>query len=206
VPYVEAGFSLVVYDLRHHKDSSGKYCSLGFWECRDLVLMTDYVKDALAENLPICYWGFSLGATVSLLAAARTKNVTAVISQSPFASIRQVVTHYMVQFYRMPPWPVVPIGIALMEWITGSRARDVDIGCVTNQLKNMPILLIGSPEDTQVPLHWLETIQHILGESTDLLVGPYGHPDIGQNNQSYEPERQEITYSTAFLKNAIAGQ
>ena len=205
VPYVAAGYSLVVYDLRHHKDSTGKYCSLGYWESRDLVTMTEYVKDSLANGQPICYWGFSLGATVSLLAAANTKDVSAVISQSPFVSIRQVVSHYMVRFYHLPAWPTVPIGISFMDWLAETSSRDVDIAGIADKLTNTPILLIGSPNDTQVPLHWLETLQRIIGDSADLLVGPYGHPDIGQNNQSYEPERQEITYSTAFLKNALAG-
>jgi fermentation-respiration switch protein FrsA (DUF1100 family) len=204
VPYIEAGFSLAVYDLRHHKDSTGKYCSLGYWESRDLLCITEYVQVHFADGQPICYWGFSLGATVSLMAAARTDTITAIIAQSPFVSIHQVVAHYAMQFYHLPPWPFVSIALRFMEWITRADTREVNICRIAGKLADMPVLLIGSPDDTQVPLHWLETIQRVLGDSADLLVGPYGHMDLGMEDETYEPERQEIIHSTAFLKNAVS--
>jgi len=69
------------------------HCTLGYYETKDLLLITDYVKEKLANGKPLCYWGFSLGATVSMLAAAKRKDIVGVVARSPFENIRNVVKH-----------------------------------------------------------------------------------------------------------------
>jgi len=199
IPYVKAGFSLVVYDMRHHYESTGKYCTLGFWETKDLILVTKYVEKYLANNLPICYWGFSLGATVSILAAAKMENITAVVAQSPFVSLKSVVYYYSRKFYHFFPWPVIDIALIFFQKKTGAVFKEVDIKQYRKELHRKPVLLIGSERDSQVPLKWLKAIQYNLGPSAELLVGPYGHNDCIKNNS----QRKDIEFAVKFLNTAI---
>ena len=203
LPYLNRDFSLVVYDMRHHNESTGKHCTLGYWEHKDLIRLTAYVKETFANDAPLCYWGFSLGASISLIAAAVVPDVSAVIAQSPFVSIHQVVRHYITRFYYLPPWPFVPLALLIADWISGARSAEINVCRVAGLLRHIPLLLIGSSNDRQVPLQWLEALQRVIGNSADLLVGPYGHMDIGRNAETYEPERQEIIHSAAFLINSI---
>ncbi len=201
LPFLNAGFSLVVYDLRHHCESTGKQCTLGYWETEDLLRITEHVKQHFATGKPVCYWGFSLGGIVSLLAAARTVDVVAVVAQGPFVSMREVVTYYARRFYFMPTWPVISLGLKFVEWRTGARVNDVDICAVGGKLSRVPILLIGSSDDRQVPLEWLERIRDSIGPSAELVVGPYGHDD--DTGGFLESTGEDIDLAITFLKDAI---
>jgi len=127
---------------------------------------------------PIFYWGFSLGATLSILAAAKRKDIKAVVARSPFVSLRGVVKHYAWKFYYMPYLPAVPLALKFFEWKTGAKTDEVDIMRYSEKLKKISILLIGSENDKQVPLKWLEEIHDKIGNSVELLVGPYGHTEV----------------------------
>jgi len=199
IPFIKAGYSLVIYDLRHHNESTGEHCTLGYWETYDLVCVSKYVEKYLSKNLPICYWGFSLGATVSILAATKLKNITAVIAQSPFVSLKSVVYHYALKFYKFPPWPVVEIALLFVSKRTAAIIKEVDIRLYRKELHRKPILLIGSAKDRRVPFKWLETIQYCLGSSVDIFVGPYGHDD----NFKEAKRRKDIEFAIRFMDGAI---
>ncbi len=199
IPFIKAGFSLVVYDLRHHNESTSKHCSLGYWETYDLICVSKYVKTHLAKNINICYWGFSLGATISILAVAKMKDITAVIAQSPFISLKDVVSHYALNFYHFPPWPIVDIALLFFQKKTGSIIKEIDLRLYRKELHRKPILLIGSAKDRQVPFKWLKTIQYCIGSSADLFVGPYGHDD----NLKEAKKRKDIEFAIRFMDNAI---
>ena len=200
LPFLRSGFSIVMYDLRHHGESTGKHCTLGYLETRDLLLLTDYVKARLSDGKPICYWGFSLGATISLLAAAERTDVPAVVARGPFESIRQVVSHYAWKFYFLPPWPLTPMALKFVEWRTGARVDEVNVRLAADKLQSTPILLIGSENDRQVPLEWLENIRRYTGPLSGLLVGPYGHEDM---YDIMESDYMDSERAISFLAEAI---
>jgi len=207
LPYViqfnKAGYALVLYDLRHHSESTGAHCTLGYWETEDLVRVTAHVRAEYAQDRPVLYWGFSLGGTVALLAAARVTEVRGIVAQSPFPSVREVVRYYAWKFYHVPAFPVVTLGIKLMEWRTGARAGEVDVGRSAAGLQGRPVLLIGSHNDRQVPLRWLEEMKEQLGEKAELVVGPYGHDDGFITSEGTGGEHADIGHALAFFDGVL---
>ncbi len=200
LPFIKSGFSIVMYDLRHHGESTGDFCTLGYYETNDLLLLTDYVKKNLADGKPLCYWGFSLGATISILAVSKRNDVKAVVARSPFENIRNVVKHYAWKFYYMPYFPVVPLALKFFEWKTGAKVDDVDIYKNNDKSTLPPVLLIGSEDDKQVPFQWLENIRGSIGNSAELLVGHYGHTEIFE---AMESDGIDIERAISFLSEAI---
>lgn len=208
LPYVlkfnQAGYGLILYDMRHHGESTGKHCTLGYFETEDLLRLTTHVRAKYAQETPVLYWGFSLGGTVALLAAARAPDVRAVVAQSPFPSLREVVKYYAWKFYHIPPFPVVTLGIKIMEWRTGARTAAVDVGAAAAKLRGRPVMLIGSRNDRQVPLRWLEQMQRQLGESAELVLGPYGHDDGFITSEELEGEHADIDHAVGFFECVVA--
>jgi len=201
LPYQRAGFSLVLYDLRHHGESSGRDCTLGYWETRDLLDITRQVRADYANGLPIVYWGFSLGATTALLAAARDPHVTAVVAQSPFVSLRETVRYYAGRFYHVPA-PLAALGVRIFEWQTGARANDVDVPRAAAGLADRPILLMGSPNDRQVPCAWLARL-HAALPGAALVLGPFGHDDGMPVNGADTSDGADASRAIAFLSAAL---
>ena len=201
LPYLRAGFSLVLYDLRHHGESSGRDCTLGYLEIRDLLEITRQVRADYANGLPVVYWGFSLGATTALLAAARDPQVAAVVAQSPFVSLREVVCYYAWRFFHVPA-PLAALGVRIFEWQTGARANDVDVPRIAARLAGRPVLLLGSPNDRQVPCAWLERL-HTALPGTELVLGPYGHDDGPLTNDTATNECADARHAIEFLSAAL---
>jgi len=209
LPYViqfnKAGYALILYDLRHHSESTGAHCTLGYWETEDLVQVTAQARAVYTPDKPVLYWGFSLGGTVALLAAARVAEVRGIVAQSPFPSLHEVVWYYAWKFYHVPPFPVVTLGIKLMEWRTGARAGEVDVGRAAAGLQGRRVLLIGSHNDRQVPLRWLEEMKEQLGEKAELVVGPYGHDDGFITSEGREGEHADIGHALVFFDRVLGG-
>jgi alpha-beta hydrolase superfamily lysophospholipase len=206
LPFIRDGYGVAVYDLRHHNESGGRHCTLGYWETEDLGNVTEHVRAQLAPGRPIVYWGFSLGGTVSLLAAARDKGIRAVVAHCPFVSMRAVVAHYLREFYHIPAWPVMPLALRFVEWRTGARAAMVDLRAAATALQDTPVLLFGSTDDRQVPLAWLQEIATAIGPRAELVVGPYGHADgmIAENEGLYD--ERDIDVTRAFLAQTTAAR
>lgn len=209
LPYVvkirEAGYTLVLYDMRHHGESSGRHCTLGYYETEDLARVTARVRSEYAGGKPLFYWGFSLGGTVSMLAAARDEGVMGVVAQSPFPSMREVVRHYVWRFYRLPPEPLVWLGLKIMEWRTGARVDEVNVRRVADKLRGRPVLLIGSKNDRQVPVRWLEEMRAALGEGAELVIGPYGHEEVCMGNGETEDVLGGIELAIKFFDRLSEG-
>lgn len=176
--FLARNYSLVVYDLRHHNESSGAYCTLGAYEESDLVAITRRVKETYANGKPIFYWGFSLGATISLCAAEAGGEVSGIAAQAPFNSIKQVLRHYLWKFYKLPPWPTAELTCFFMRLRTGIVPKHVNVCARANTLKKIPVLVYGSENDMQVPSRWLKDIAECIGPSAKCEFGAFGHKEL----------------------------
>jgi len=82
---VRGGYNVLVIDLRGHGESGGQFISPGLVERRDLLGAIRYVRSRGASG-PIALLGVCVGGVASLLAAAESPDVEAVISDSAFPS------------------------------------------------------------------------------------------------------------------------
>lgn len=74
---------IILWDLPGHGEAPG-VCRLGTAEVDDLTALLDAVAPASSPAPPIVLWGWSLGAGVSLVIAAREARVAGVIAESPY--------------------------------------------------------------------------------------------------------------------------
>ena len=82
---VHGGYNALPLDLRCHGESGGRFVSPGLVEARDLLGAIRYVRSR-GERGPIVLMGVSLGAEASLLTAAQSGDVAAVVSDGAFTS------------------------------------------------------------------------------------------------------------------------
>lgn len=78
-PIAEVCSRIIAWDQPGHGDSPGS-CDLGVAEVDDLIALTEHV----ASDVPLVYYGWSMGAGVSIAAAAKFDTVAAVIAESPY--------------------------------------------------------------------------------------------------------------------------
>ncbi len=88
------GMNVLLFDFRGRGGSDPSINTLGYLETLDALAAVDFVRSRDPEAR-IGVVGYSMGAVVAILAAARDPRISAVVADSPFASQRAVVRNYL---------------------------------------------------------------------------------------------------------------
>lgn len=93
--FAEAGYRVVLVDLRGHGRSSGDYITYGVTESRGTTRVIDHLR---VENLivgKLGVWGISMGAATAIETAAIDPRIDAVVAVAPYTSMRAAVPRLM---------------------------------------------------------------------------------------------------------------
>jgi len=82
--------NVLLFDNRGRGSSQGEFMSLGHFETLDVLAAIECALSR-APRLPLGLIGYSMGASVAVMAAAKDERVGAVVADSPFASERKLV-------------------------------------------------------------------------------------------------------------------
>jgi fermentation-respiration switch protein FrsA (DUF1100 family) len=146
------GYNGLAFDLRHHGTSSGNVSSVGYWERLDVEAAVRHALNNEHATRPIVLWGVSLGAAASLLAAAETPEVAAVISDSSFLSFDDTARHHWKLFFSgWPSFPMYDETIWLITRRAHFKALDFDLRKAVERINPRPILFIGVEGDRRMP-------------------------------------------------------
>lgn len=91
---VEAGYNVVLFDLRAHGQSGGDYCTFGYHEKRDICSILDSLDKNSQLGGHYGIWGQSLGGAIALQALEIDKRLKFGIVESTFADFRTIVADY----------------------------------------------------------------------------------------------------------------
>jgi pimeloyl-ACP methyl ester carboxylesterase len=122
----DGGYPVMLLDLRCCGESGGRAVTFGGREREDVAAAVAYLHgrpDVDGERIGVL--GLSLGGALALLAAAEFPSVRAVVAESSFANIRDVVRRNFRMATRLPSFPFAPLTIWLVERRWGFRASQV---------------------------------------------------------------------------------
>lgn len=88
---VRAGYRVVMVDSRGHGKSSGDYLTYGALESKDLVRVIDHLEKKKLIVGKLGVWGISMGGATAIQLAGRDQRIKAVVSVSPYTTMREVV-------------------------------------------------------------------------------------------------------------------
>ena len=86
---VRGGYDVLAIDLRGHGESGGSIVSPGLLEARDILGALRFIRSR-GNTEPVALLGVSYGAAASLIAAAESPEIAAVISDSAFATGKDI--------------------------------------------------------------------------------------------------------------------
>lgn len=149
---VDKGCNVLMFDFRNSGESEGSLTSVGQFEVRDLLGAVDFVKSRAELNQKVVLFGFSMGASTSILAGAREPAVAAVIADAPFADLQDYLMKNLSVWTDLPAFPFNRAFLIVAPPLTGLKAETVS---PVNEVKNLngrPLLLIHGEADRDIPV------------------------------------------------------
>ncbi len=171
----EAGFHVLLFDLRGHGQSEGHENTYGYREALDVQAALDYL---LAQ--PGINWvggiGVSLGGAVVVRAAAIDPRLRAIVVESSYSSLPEAVNDAFENRSVLPRWPFVPLTLALAEYKVGLKIALVNSARDLSTLSPRPVLIIHGIDDSQLPVEHARRMYQAAQEPKELwLVEHLGH-------------------------------
>ncbi len=154
VALAKAGYGALLYDSRNHGTSQKSVVSLGFYETQDVLGGLAYIRtrsgSSTAAPAKIVLMGVSMGAVATLRAASESNGYSALILDSPFASIRETIGDHAWLFFKLPRFTFPPF---FLFWLQRFAAFDVDqvnSHAAMARVQPVPLLMIASQGDQRM--------------------------------------------------------
>ena len=146
---VKHGYNVLMFDLRGCGESDGDMVSAGYHEKRDLTGAVEYVKERGYGRIGVL--GFSLGAVTSLLAAAENGDINAVVSDSSFADLTDIMGPEFSKRTRAPAVFLRPMlfVIKIMYGVDFNTIKPVES---VAGMESTPVFFIHGDEDDTIPV------------------------------------------------------
>ena len=197
----QAGYHLLLFDLRGHGLSEGNMITYGAREALDVEAAVDYLA-ALPNVKHIGALGHSLGGAAVVRAAANDPRLQALVIQSSYSSLSEVVDESFNKFAVLPKWPFAPLIIALAEHRTGIDPKQVDSVHDLATMPSRPVLIIHSTDDNLFPSRYAQEMYDAARGPKELWivdrVGGHVNPING-----HEAEYKELIlrfFTSAFVQ------
>lgn len=147
--FLNKGYNVFTFDLRNSGESDGKDTTLGVSEKEDIQAAIAYLLRQ--GNKHITLMGFSTGASASILAAAESESVDAVIADSPYADLKAYLSESLGKWTHLPSFPFnKTISFAMgVSGIDFEKASPVN---VLTAERPPHMLIIHGQEDKLIPV------------------------------------------------------
>ncbi|MFX0548988.1 alpha/beta hydrolase [Hathewaya histolytica] len=154
------GYNVLTFDFRAAGESEGKIVSLGEFEKYDLLTAVDFARNN-KQSEKIGLVGWSMGAATSILVGEMSKDVQAVVADSPFASLEGYLKANLPYWTHLPDFPFTNIILGVLPYIIGVDIADVNGLKAIPNYKNKDLLLIHGKGDLAISYKESEKLYNI---------------------------------------------
>ena len=147
---IDAGFNVVLFDLRAHGESSGEYCTLGYQERGDISTLLDTVLQRHPHIKPGIL-GNSLGGAIALQTLAAEPRLQFGIIESTFHDMKSVSVEYGRDYFGFrSPW-LAEYTLKKSSAIAHFPALDIQPFKSARQV-HQPVFMAHGDADDKIPI------------------------------------------------------
>lgn len=172
---------VVVFDQRGSGEATGGWCTFGRREADDAARVAEQLHETAhastepTEPHPVVLYGWSMGAQTAVLAGARyPERFAGVFAEAPFHT-RDEPIRIRLRKRRLPAWPSIEIGAAIVRLFGGSGPFDRTADA--RRLRS-PLWVVHGERDTVCPPESGRLLAEAAPEARYVGVPDAGHHDL----------------------------
>jgi pimeloyl-ACP methyl ester carboxylesterase len=196
------GYDLVLMDFRNHGQSEGSITTYGFFEKHDLLGTIRYLRDKGFQG-KLGVLGASMGASIALLTAPETSDISGMVLDSPFASLQEMCNEWARKTTKFPDLFIkLPVQLAYCWLFLTYRFWVPEIApAISAQSVRCPVFLIHGGADQRIPsFHSRQIYERLTGEKELWIVDKVDHLGVYLTH----PEEYQRRVLTFFRKHLLA--
>ena len=143
------GYSILLFDFRAHGKSTGKLCTIGINEGKDViaVLKEATKKGFIAKSSKIAGFGRSMGAATLINHADKLPQIKAFILESSFEKLRRIAARDAWNNLFVPDTFVTDIFFKLLDSVTGVKYSNNNPVEKISGIGSRPVFIIHDADD-----------------------------------------------------------
>jgi pimeloyl-ACP methyl ester carboxylesterase len=174
----EAGFAVLMIDLRGHGESEGrKHYSFGVYERRDVLGAVDFLVDKGIKPGKIGVLGVSMGGGAATGATSEEIAIGALVLESAFADLNPLIEEQWENESGMPKF-VLPGVLAMNQLIYGYGLSDVQPVKEILKVPPRPILILHCTTDDLVGMWHPQTLLEAVPSAESFFFDSCEHAEI----------------------------
>ncbi|CAO1610476.1 alpha/beta hydrolase [Brochothrix thermosphacta] len=150
--YHDAGYNVLVPDVRAHGDSEGDFVGFGYLEKNDFKRWVDKTIAMNGTEEEIVLHGHSMGAATVMMATGEKlpDNVKAIVEDCGYTSAKAELSYQLKELYNLPSFPLLPITSGITKLRAGYFFGQADPLAAIEKNK-LPLLVVHGDKDDFVP-------------------------------------------------------
>jgi uncharacterized protein len=192
-PLFDAGYSVLLFDLRGHGESTPATCTYGVKESQDVVGAVAFVETQGVAAGQIGVIGWSLGAASALLAMDRTPDIVAVVSDSAYADSSPLLARNALR-------PVLKLALRFTRGVNLNDVRPDRALADVAATSDRQVFLIHGALDDAVPVAQFERLRMAGGAA---VADAWLVPDAGHTGAYSADPTAYISRVLAFFEREI---
>jgi len=198
-----ARLNVLSFDFRARGRSGGSQSTLGKRETEDVLAAVQWVKvRPEAKALPIGGMGFSQGAAAVIMAAAQCDDLTAVVADSPYASLDKAIDRHLRTFFGpftgTLGWPFYTFARRMAHFDPSTVRPQDDI----DRIAPRSVLLIHGGGDSMIAPTTSRELREIAGKNAALWIVPRARHTKARKRAPEEYWRRVL----AFWEGALSAE
>ncbi len=195
------GYGVLSFDWRAVGESEGEVSTVGLNEVRDVRAALAWLRERDDVNpMLIGALGQSAGAAAIIQAAAEDLGISAVVAETAFSALNDMLVSGIEQETGLPAFPFAPLIVFFGQMQSGANIDQVrpveDIGRIAPR----PVMIIRGGQDLWVPAFNADRLYAAAGEPKELWDAPDAGHSMVMEVYPEEYERRVVGFFDRHLR------